>query len=339
MADLPNGLIAFGPEANCTLDLCPIEWSILRYQPSVPASGTFIGFFSLALALHALLGFKWKTWGFTASMISGCVLEIVGYVGRLFIHDNPFDFNGFLMQIICITIAPVFFSAAIYVTLSQTPSLSINFLDRSISRFPPRLYYWTFIPIDIVSLILQAVGGAMSSVSTTKEAADRGVKISLAGLVLQVVSLAAFCGLFGDYMIAYNRSKTRPPMSRRLVVFLTFLSLGTMFVLLRCVYRIVELHEGYFSHWFRDETLFIALESAVMVLAVFSLLVGHPGLVFNKKERERLDANNALNPESREGGGSNDKPENNAVTDGSDTSVKDPAPAAAREKSALSASV
>ncbi|KXH49015.1 parasitic phase-specific protein PSP-1 [Colletotrichum nymphaeae SA-01] len=179
----------------------------------------------------------------------------------------------------------------------------------------------------------------MSSVSTTKEAADRGVKISLAGLVLQVVSLAAFCGLFGDYMIAYTRSKSRPPMSRRLVVFLAFLSLGTMFVLLRCVYRIVELHEGYFSHWFRDETLFIALESAVMVLAVFSLLVGHPGLVFNKGEREKLDTHNALNPESREGGGNNDKPENNAATDGSDTSVKDPAPAAAREKSTLSAMV
>ncbi|KXH59524.1 parasitic phase-specific protein PSP-1 [Colletotrichum salicis] len=339
MADLPDGLIAFGPQANCTLDICPIEWSILRYQPYVPVSGTFIGFFSLALALHTILGFKWKTWGFTASMIGGCVLEIVGYVGRLFIHDNPFDFNGFLMQIICITIAPVFFSAAIYVLLSQTPSLSINFLDRSISRFSPRLYYWTFIPVDIVSLILQAVGGAMSSVSTTKEAADRGVNISLAGLVLQVASLGAFCGLFGDYMIAYTRSKTRPPISRRLMFFLSFLGLGTMFILLRCVYRIVELHEGYFSHWFRDETLFIALESAVMVLAVFSLLVGHPGLVFNKEERERLDTTGALHLESREGRGNNNKPESNGATDGSDTSVKDTAPEAASEKSALSGTV
>lgn len=76
-----------------------------------------------------------------------------------------------------------------------------------------------------------------------------------------------------------------------------------------------------------------------MVLAVFSLLVGHPGLVFNKGEREKLDTHNALNPESHEGGGNNDKPENNAATDGSDTSVKDTAPAAAREKSTLSAMV
>ncbi|TQN68305.1 Sphingoid long-chain base transporter RSB1 [Colletotrichum shisoi] len=279
MSRLPDGLIAFGPRANCTLELCPIEWSVLRYQPSIPASGIFIALFALGLIVHAIQGVRWRTWGFMASMVAGCVLEIVGYVGRLFVHDNPFDFEGFLMQIICITIAPVFFSAAIYVLLSQT----INFLDRSISRFSPRMYYWTFIPLDVVSLVLQAVGGALSSVSTTIEAVDRGVNISLAGLVLQVASMLVFCSLFADYIVSYTRSKVRPSMEPRLKVFLLFLGLGTLFVLLRCVYRIVELHEGYFSHWFRDESLFIALESAVMVLAVFSLSIGHPGLAFNRR--------------------------------------------------------
>ncbi|KAK1590925.1 parasitic phase-specific protein PSP-1 [Colletotrichum navitas] len=283
MDTLPDGLVAFGPEANCTLELCPLEWSILRYQPSIPASGVFIAFFALALIVHAVQGIRYKTWGFTASMICGCILEIVGYVGRLIIHDNPFDFDGFLIQIICITVAPVFFSAAIYVLLSQT----INFLDRSISRFSPRLFYWTFIPLDIVSLVLQALGGALSSVSTTIAAVNRGVNISLAGLVLQVVALLVFCGLFADYMITYSRSKTRPPMSQRLKLYLFFLSLGTLFILLRCVYRVVELHGGYFSHWFRDQALFIALESVVIVLAVLSLSIGHPGLVFTRREDKR----------------------------------------------------
>ncbi|KZL75900.1 parasitic phase-specific protein psp-1 [Colletotrichum tofieldiae] len=303
MDNLPNSLIAFGPDANCTLELCPIEWSILRYQPSIPASGTFIAFFALALVVHAIEGIKWKTWGFMASMICGCVLEIVGYVGRLLIHDNPFDFEGFLMQIICITVAPVFFSAAIYVLLSQTMSARINFLDRSMSRFSPRLYYWTFIPVDIVSLVLQAAGGALSAVGTTKEDVDQGVDISLAGLVLQVASLLVFCSLFADYMITYTRSKTRPPMSQRLKLYLLFLGLSTFFILLRCIYRIVELHEGYFSHWFRDETLFIALESAIMVLAVFSLAFGHPGLVFTEKNRTRPTTKNSSSFISRDEGG------------------------------------
>ncbi|KAL0937485.1 parasitic phase-specific protein psp-1 [Colletotrichum truncatum] len=290
MSRLPDGLIAFGPQANCTLELCPIEWSILQYRPSVPASAVFIAFFSVALIIHAVQGIRSRTWGFMGSMISGCVLEIVGYVGRLLIYDNPFDFQGFLMQIICITVAPVFFSAAIYVLLSQTSRHRINHLDPSLSRVKPKLFYWIFIPADIVSLILQAVGGAMSSVSTTKEAVDRGVNISLAGLVFQVFSLLVFSALFADYMIRYSRSMGRTKMSGKLKLFLLFLGLSTFFILLRCVYRIVELHEGYFSHWFRDQPLFIALESSVMVIAVFCLNVGHPGLIFG---REKLGSNDS----------------------------------------------
>ncbi|KAF4828989.1 Glutamyl-tRNA(Gln) amidotransferase subunit A [Colletotrichum tropicale] len=278
MSILPDGLIAFGPNANCTLELCPIEWSILQYRPSVPASAIFISLFAIALVGHAIQGIRSRTWGFMGSMISGCVLEIVGYIGRLLIYDNPFNFEGFLMQIVCITVAPVFFSAAIYVLLSQI----INHLDPSLSRVKPKLFYWIFIPADVVSLILQAVGGGSSSVSTTKEAVDRGVNISLAGLVFQVFSLVVFTILFMDYMVRYNRSIGRSKMNGKLRFFLLFLGLSTFFILLRCVYRIVELHEGYFSHWFRDEALFIALESAVMVIAVFCLNIGHPGLVFGK---------------------------------------------------------
>ncbi len=138
MAELPDGLISFGPDANCTLDLCPLEASILEYQPSIPANGTFIAVFALAMIVHAIQGFRTRTWGFLASMLSGCILEIVGYVGRLILHGNPFDFVGFLIQIglftsnggfrakelltipqVCITLAPVFFCSAIYVLLSQ----------------------------------------------------------------------------------------------------------------------------------------------------------------------------------------------------------------------------
>ena len=139
---LPHGYIAFGPQANCTLDVCELSWSILKYQPNIPANAIFIAVFGISLLIHAFQGWRSKTWGFAASMLSGCILEIVGYIGRLIIHDNPFSFSGFLMQIstfcetdlpsvsasegylltvnaVCITIAPVFFCAAIYVMLFQ----------------------------------------------------------------------------------------------------------------------------------------------------------------------------------------------------------------------------
>ncbi|CAM1502405.1 Fc.00g043890.m01.CDS01 [Cosmosporella sp. VM-42] len=280
MSTLPNGLIAFGPNANCTLDICPVEWSILRYQPIIAAQAVFIGVFGLSLLIHCYQGWQSKTWGFAASMLSGCILEIVGYVGRLIVHDNPFSFNGFLMQIICITIAPVFFCSAIYVLLSQV----INFVDPSFSRFKPQLFYWVFIPCDIVSLILQATGGALSCVGSDRSAVEVGEHISLAGLIFQVITLVIFCGLFADYVIMAARSPSRNRITKNLTVFLGFLFLATVFILIRCAYRIVELQQGYFSAIFRDENLFMALESSVMCVAVLLLNAGHPGKGFDGKE-------------------------------------------------------
>ncbi|KAG5809406.1 hypothetical protein H9Q74_001687 [Fusarium xylarioides] len=287
---LPGGLISFGSDANCTLELCPLESSILRYQPNLPANAIFIGVFGLSMALHIFQGIKMKTWGFMASMMAGCILEIIGYIGRLVIHDNPFDFIGFLLQIIMITIAPVFFSAAIYVLLSQV----INFVDPNVSRFSPKYFYWIFIPSDIISLILQAVGGAVSVVSTAQDDVKTGEDISIAGLVFQVVTLLCFVALFIDYVIRASKSPARYHLTKPILTFLFFLFLSTIFILIRCGYRIAELNGGYFSAIFRDEGLYIALESCMMCIAVLLLNAGHPGYAFKEtpeftKEMDQMD--------------------------------------------------
>ncbi|CAG8264881.1 unnamed protein product [Penicillium olsonii] len=273
MPGLPDGLISFGPGANCTLDLCPLEASILRYQPSLPATYAPIAIFAISLLWNVFNGTYNCSWGFMASLIGGCILEIVGYVGRIIIHDNPFDFNGFIMQIssstissmpsdsnnpkVCITVAPVFFCAAIYVLLTQT----ILHIDERVSRFKARYFSWIFISCDIVSLILQAVGGALSCIGSTKLKIQVGVDVSLAGLIFQVATLSLFTLLFLDYLHSCWKLYNGMVFTRRMNVFLFFLTLSTILILIRCVYRIVELHAGYFSPLFRDEPLFIALES------------------------------------------------------------------------------
>ena len=99
MVKLPNGLISFGKNANCTLELCPLEASILQYQPSIPGNGVIIGAFALAMFIHVFQGFRWRSWDFMICMIIGCLDEIIGYVGRIMLNSNPFSFNAFLIQI------------------------------------------------------------------------------------------------------------------------------------------------------------------------------------------------------------------------------------------------
>lgn len=96
---LPNGLIAFGSDANCTLDICPVEWSVFQYQPSIAANATFIAVFGTLMIVHLILGAWYRTWGYMACMAAGCILQIIGYAGRIMLHDNPFDFGPFLIQI------------------------------------------------------------------------------------------------------------------------------------------------------------------------------------------------------------------------------------------------
>jgi hypothetical protein len=94
---LPSKLVGYGPDTNCTLQVCPIDSSALEYRLSLAASGTVISLFALTMAIHIAQGVRWKTWGFMVAMLLGCVDEIVGYSGRIMLYYNPFSFGGFLL--------------------------------------------------------------------------------------------------------------------------------------------------------------------------------------------------------------------------------------------------
>ncbi|KAH7329366.1 RTA1 like protein-domain-containing protein [Stachybotrys elegans] len=275
-----NGYETFGSDANCTLSVCPVEASILGYRPSVPANAFFLAAFGVIGIVHIYFGWRWKSWGFMTGMLLGCASEMIGYGGRLMMYDNPFSFSGFMIQIVCLTIAPVFFTASIYVTLSK----AIVYFDPELSRFKPQFFYWIFLPLDIICLVLQAAGGALS---TTSDNNQLGVNISMAGLILQVVVLVLFTVAFSDYMIRYLKRHGASGLKWRARVFFTGLITATILILARCCYRVAELREGYSGELMRHEIPFIIMEGVVIVLASISLFFGHPGLVFKDKVASR----------------------------------------------------
>ncbi|KAI0880822.1 RTA1-domain-containing protein [Annulohypoxylon maeteangense] len=284
-------LIPFGPHATCTLDLCPLEMSVLQYRPSLGSSIAFMCIFSALLLIHSILGFVWKSWWFLGCMAVGSVTEVIGYGGRVMLFYNPFSFSGFMMQIstsnylhltfcsiFCIGTAPVFYSAAIYVTMAK---IAEN-LDPSLSRIKPKLYYVVFIVSDVFSLTLQGIGGGLTTSSSGQNRAS--VDLSLVGLCFQVFSMVVFCGLLADYLFRYFKSTRRTINSPRLKPFLIFLTAAVLLVLARCGYRVAELSDGYRGGLISNEPLFIALDSVLIALAVLALCVGHPGFVFLPSE-------------------------------------------------------
>lgn len=104
--DMPPGAlrtdpyaVVFGPKANCTLELCPVELSVYGYRPSLAANITLIALYAVAAAIHTYLGIRWRQWWFMGCMIVGAVNAIIGYIGRVLLYYNPFNFAAFMIQI------------------------------------------------------------------------------------------------------------------------------------------------------------------------------------------------------------------------------------------------
>lgn len=81
----------------CTLDTCPMACAQMDYRPNFAGNIIFAAIFGLLFVVQLGLGIKYKTWGFRVGMICGLLLEVVGYVGRIMLYNNPFDFNNFIM--------------------------------------------------------------------------------------------------------------------------------------------------------------------------------------------------------------------------------------------------
>ncbi|ERF68052.1 hypothetical protein EPUS_06442 [Endocarpon pusillum Z07020] len=265
----------------CTLSTCPLEESIFSYQPSLAANASFLALFALTGLLHTIQGILSRKRAFWIAAVLGCIAEVIGYAGRIISHYNPFSENGFLIQICCLTIAPAFFSAAIYFTLGDI----VTAVSLRSSRVKPRGYAAIFIPCDVMSLILQGTGGGMASVSSQNgEDPATGTNIMVAGLSFQVASMTLFILLALEYILRVRRIEgkevSRLPVSKnKLWLFVGLFSLAVICIFIRCIYRVIELSEGWDGDLIRNERIFIVLEGVMVLLAVYALHIGHPAFL------------------------------------------------------------
>ncbi|KAF2489289.1 sphingoid long-chain base transporter RSB1 [Lophium mytilinum] len=269
---------------QCTKETCPISATIYGYAPQLAADTAFLVIFALSMIVHGIQGYRYKTWSFLVAMTVGNLCETIGYGGRLMLHSNPWSDSGFKLQIVLLTIAPAFFAAGIYLTLKH---LVLTF-GPAFSRLRPSRYTHTFISCDIVSIILQGVGGILASIASTPgPLMTSGNNTMMAGLSFQVFTLLVFGALTAEYFTRVRSHRgelnaaTAPlRKSVRFRCFLGAVGLAYLAVLLRCVYRIAEMSKGWASPIMRDEDLFLGLDSGMCALATLLLNAFHPGLCF-----------------------------------------------------------
>lgn len=176
------------------------------------------------------------------------LMFVLGYVGRILLHKNPFNEGAFELQICAIILAPTFICVSIYLTLKHAAIA----LSPATSRIRPVWYPRIFLPADLTCLIVQAIGGGIAAAAGRDNATLQrdGNRAIIAGVVLQVLVLAFF-GIMGtDYLIRVVKHMRTPEARRtegykvwtdsKFRTFIIAISIAYLAVLIRCIYRYVH---------------------------------------------------------------------------------------------------
>lgn len=159
------------------------------------------------------------------------------------LHKNAYSSAGFETQICTLTMAPAFWSAAIYLTLKH----EVNVLGPKFSPLKAQWYPYIFVTCDLISLSLQGAGGGLAATATTNQGSAIGSNVMMAGIVWQVATLLVFGALS---VLFFFRVKNTPKYqlsaeaqkvweSRQFWFFCAGIVVAFVTTFARCVYRYV----------------------------------------------------------------------------------------------------
>jgi len=221
----------------------------------------------------------------------------------LWSSKNPLLLTPFLMQISTTIIAPTFLSAANFIILGMV----VRQIGTHFSRISPRLYSIIFISADVVSLVIQAIGGgAASAAAHNHKSAEKGGHVMLVGIVLQMAAITIYSLLAAEVMIRYSINRpwrkavppvdtrahspastldgTPPSMNPKMKLMVFGLGVSTLFLFIRSVYRTIELIDGWNGRIISTQSLFNALDGMPICVAMYSLNIFHPGWLIDRTE-------------------------------------------------------
>ncbi|KAJ5092793.1 hypothetical protein N7456_008654 [Penicillium angulare] len=257
------------------------------YVPQLSVGIVFCALFGVAMIAHTIQ-FCWKRQWWCVVFTLGCMVELIGWAGRTWSNVCPYNGTAFLMQISTLIIAPTFFTAGIYVLLGRF----IQILGPESSIIKPSLYLWVFCTCDVLSLVIQAVGGGLASAEVNKVNGNTkpGTHIMVAGIVFQLFSITIFVICATDFVRRTLRRRLLQSMTGTIVPLLAAMVFSVLCIYARSVYRTIELSQGWSGYLITHERYFIALDGAMMVAAVVVFNFVHPGWFLPKDDYKHEDA-------------------------------------------------
>ncbi|KZV72935.1 RTA1-domain-containing protein [Peniophora sp. CONT] len=266
-----------------------------HYTPRKELSYAFIGAFAAAGIAHTYLGFKYNrrylVW--TAALCG--YLEVVGWVGRLLGATNPDSTSmiPYVLNSLFTLFSPTFLLAGMFMLTRDL----MQRLGACYSRLDPRLYGRVFVTCDAVSLFVQMSGGGLSAVKN-ENTSKIGGWVSLVGIIFQLVGLVIYIALGAEYLWRYFKDVPlmnkpaemyyRAAFTKRVRWFTVSIVSMTFFILVRSVYRAVELAGGYDGKVASTQWAFVLFDGVMISQAIFTLVVLHPGWLLIESEEHNV---------------------------------------------------
>jgi hypothetical protein len=214
-------------------------------------------------------------------MTIGAYTFAFGISTRFGLHLHPESKGLYIVEYLFVVLSPCAFIAAEYVLLGR---LARHLRCDKYLLVTARRITVTFISSDISTFLIQAIGGALSISANDEPLALAGSRVFLAGLALQLLSFLTFTCIFLFFL--YRVRKCEPEVyvqDQQLVWYKDWRALaGTMIVscigiLIRSVYRTIELSEGFQGRLATSEPFFYGLDTLPLFIAIVVYLPFWPG--------------------------------------------------------------
>ncbi|TFK93473.1 RTA1-domain-containing protein [Polyporus arcularius HHB13444] len=288
-----------------------LEVSPYGYIPTRYVCYIFLVLYVVSTVLHLGQALHHRAWWLLPTAVLAGSGEVLGWSARLWSSYSPLAGDPYLMQMVCTIIAPTPLVAALFISFGR---LSTR-LGEQYGRLSANLYSKVFLTIDLVSLVVQSAGGGIAASTDDHNTSEMGSKIMLAGIILQLVSLSVFAILVAEYLVRYIReAPVRPlllrgnssemtvsdiytekrPMESSMKLLILGISMETLFLFIRAIYRTIELADGFNGRIIQTEIYFNVLDGVMVVLAMYTLSVLHPARLFHQFDLRQSHSNNSM---------------------------------------------
>ncbi|KAM9939931.1 hypothetical protein OXX80_000597 [Metschnikowia pulcherrima] len=296
-------------------------YALYKYDLSRPGNVIFLATFLVIAGFNSFMAFRSKQTWYNVSFCVGYGLEVIGYLGRVLGFINNESTGYYVMQSLCLTVAPAFIMAGIYFLFAQNVAVH----GRQYSLLKPMWYSYFFITIDVVSIFVQGGGGGLVSAGDGNMQ-NLGNIIMFIGILVQIIAITIFlffwfiflgrtffhdrdsvpehCSYRKKSMLNYIKLLLNVPSARaykfeyldrfynpkyqsiRLRHLYSYyplaVSVAVVLIYIRCLFRVVELKMGFDGYLMQHEVYLFVLDSLMIAITGLVFIPFHPVFVFGR---------------------------------------------------------